>query len=205
MCQLKKVYTETDQLDSTIEKIEKFSNVEAIECYLYQKKFSASAHCKMYKKWIFDGIRYPVGYYYEDMAIICKILDRVTNVAVSNQQKYYYVQRGDSIMGETFNLKKMHRIEIAEQIHQFVESNYPMMIEAANARCFLAAIQTYREIPLLKKQESQITLIWSEIKKYRKSVIKDKKAKKSHRIMAISSYGGKRFLKKLGDLYSIIQ
>ena len=51
-------------------------------------------------------------------------------------------------MGEKFNSKKMHRIEIAEEIRSFIKKNHPDLIKAANDRCFLAAMQTFRELPL---------------------------------------------------------
>ena len=202
MCQMKKIYSDSDRLDSVYEDISIMDGVQAMENYLYQRRFTASAYCKLYKRSIFDGLRYPVGYYYEDMAIICRILERATKVAVSNQQKYYYIQRNDSIMGESFNPKKMHRIEIAEDLRCFVEQKYPQLICAAEARCFLAAVQTYREVPLNKAYTEYIDAIWEKIIAYRKKVLADRKAKTSLRIIALCSYAGKRALKCLGQLYT---
>ena len=201
-CQLKKTYSDTDTLDELPEAVEVFDGVTAMEHYLYQRKFTASAHCKMYKSAIFQKIRYPVGYYYEDMAVICKVLEKADRVAVSNLQKYYYLQRGDSIMGESFNPKKMHRIEIAEDIKRFAEEKYPGLLPAARARCFLAAVQTYREVPLEESNRKWIDAIWKEITTYRSGVLRDKRAKISHRVIALSTYSGKKSLKALGALYT---
>ncbi len=202
MVQLKKIYKDTDELDQIEEKVEIIGRVEAIECYLYQKKFTASAHCKMYKSSVLQGIRYPKGMYYEDMAVICQLLDMSDKVTVSNQQKYYYFQRETSIMGESFNESKMHRIKIAEEIYVFIAEKYPDLTDAAKFRIFLAAVQTYREIPYRDEYADYIDVAWTNIKKYRGSVIRNKKAKVSSRFIAISSVLGKRIFNWLGDLYT---
>lgn len=205
MVQMKKIYKYTDELDQIKEKVEIINKVEAIEFYLYQKKFSASAHCKMYRSSILKGIRYPKGMYYEDMAVICQLLDMSDKVIVSNQQKYYYFQRENSIMNEKFNKKKMHRIKIAENILVFIEAKYPELIDAAKFRIFLAATQTYREIPCKDEYTGYIDVAWANIKKYRGSVIWNSKAKTSSRIIAMFSSLGKRIFHLLGYLYTKVR
>ena len=201
VCQFKKIYNTQDRLDDYKEKIEVLDKASAIENYLYQRKFTASAHCKIYKSELFAEIRYPVGYYYEDMAIICKLLDRSSKIIVSNLQKYYYVQRNGSIMAENFNLKKMQRIEISQNIRNFIIEKYPEFVRAADARCLLAAAQTFREIPFAKENNTYLMPCWKQICLYRRKVFLDRKAKKYIRLMAFSSLFGKRFLSTLGNLY----
>ena len=56
---------------------------------------------KLYKKELFDDIRYPVGKIHEDEYVIHKILIKCHNVACVSDMLYYYVQRNDSIMKST--------------------------------------------------------------------------------------------------------
>lgn len=202
MCQLKKVYSDKDKLDALPILVEVLNNKDAIKCYLYQKKFTASAHCKMYKSKLFHSLRYPVGKYYEDMAVICRLLDRADKIVISNEQKYYYVQRENSIMNEDFNPQKMHRIEIAEEIRSFIGEKYIDLIKAANARCFLAAIQTFREIPQKSEYEKYTDVVWKEIVKYRREIIIDSNTKMLHKVMGISTYCGRHCLSILGNWYT---
>ena len=116
--------------------------------------------------------------------------------------KYYYFQRSDGIMGRSFNPKKMHRIKIAEDILGYIKENYPQLARAAEARCFLAAVQTYRELPPGREHASYRDEIWHAIRKYRNSVIGNSAAKASLRIMALSTYLGKSALALLGRLYT---
>ena len=201
-CQPHKTGLNTKPIKALEEKVEKLDAISAMENFLYQRKFTASAYCKLYKREVFQKIRYPVGYYYEDFAIICTILDSISSFVVSNQRKYYYVQRDDSIMGRTFNPKKMHRIKIAEDVYGFIKTTYPQLTKAAEARCFLAAVHTFREIPLKQEYMTYVYEAYNEIKRYRCGVIADNKAKLSMRIIALSTYGGVKILKGLGDVFT---
>lgn len=202
LCGFKKIYSYDQELDMLEKRVEVLEKKEAIKEYLYQRKFTASAYCKLYKADLFSEIRYPLGFYYEDMAIICNLLDLAKRIVICNEQKYYYVQRNNSIMREQFNLKKMHRVEIAENIKNFICNNYPELIKAANARCFLATIQTFREIPFEQNYSREIDYLWSMIVTYRRGVIQDKNAKIVLKIIAICTLFGKRGMKILGKMYT---
>lgn len=201
ICCFEKTYNQDKELNNKKEKVEILSSRDAIEMYLYQKKLTASAWCKMYKRELFSEIRYPIGYYYEDMAIICELMSISRNIVISNQKKYYYMQRSDSIMGGEFNLKKMQRIEIATQIKKFIDKKYPDLNMAANARCFLAAIQTFREIPQKDEYMQDINNTWLVIKKYRFGIIRNMKTRILHKFIAINTYFGRRWLSLLGKRY----
>lgn len=201
MCAFKKVY-EGEALDVCIEHVTCLLAEEALEHLLYQRKFTASAYCKLYKRSIFAEIRYPKGVYYEDLAIIHKVLDCCNKVVIGRQQKYYYYQRSNSIMNEKFNPKKMERMNIANSQKEYVDARHPDLVSATSFRCFLAGIQVFREIPKEKEYSKYLNEAWKQIKKYRRATIKDKKAKSSLRIMALSTYAGKRVLSILSKCYS---
>jgi hypothetical protein len=52
---------------------------------------------KLFKKELFDGISFPKGRVFEDMAIMHKIFYRAKAVAVTNEIKYNYRVRENSI------------------------------------------------------------------------------------------------------------
>lgn len=65
---------------------------------------------KLYKREIFDKIRYPVGKINEDQYIIYEVLSKAEKVAYTSVPYYYYYQRSNSIMG-TYNLKRLHILD----------------------------------------------------------------------------------------------
>lgn len=201
MCNLKRIYSEKDKLSLEKEKITLMDGLSAMENYLYQGCVTPTAWCKLYKRRIFDGLRYPFGYY-EDMATICSVLERTSTIVVSNLQKYFYIQRKDSIMGEVFNSKKMHKLDIAYTIHDYISSNYPQMNRAAETRCFMTALQLYREVPWKRDYADFNDAIWHSVVKYRHNTLRNPKAKKLHRLMALSTFTGKKCTKVFGIFYS---
>lgn len=56
-----------------------------------------SACNKMYLKTMFDDVKFPVGKYYEDLAVIPKILYKAKNIVKVDKPYYIYYQRSGSI------------------------------------------------------------------------------------------------------------
>ena len=60
---------------------------------------------KLYKKELFDGIRYPAGRTFDDEFVTYKLLWKAEKICYTNQQFYFFRQRMDSIT-HTLTLKK---------------------------------------------------------------------------------------------------
>lgn len=199
-CALKMIYDFREKLDACDEDVEILNTCEALKSILYQGSFVVSACCKLYKRELFEGIRYPKGMYYEDLAVIYKLVERCDRIAVGKKQKYYYFQRSNSIMNGTFNPKKMHRIQIVNELKDYVDKIYPELCEATSTRCFKTGLLVYQEIPYKKEYKEYIEITWQQIKKYRWSTVKNSEASISIRLIALSTYLGKRILATLGNL-----
>lgn len=207
ICHMTEFYDdEAKKKDSKQEEsqISVMSSDQALKRFLLQKNLFASAWCKLYKRELFAETRYPIGYYYEDMAIIHKIFLDSDKIVWSNQKKYFYRQRRNSIMNEKFNRKKLHRIEIAEQMKEEILTVKPELKSAVYVRCFIANIQTLRELPDKKEYSVYKAEINENIKKYRRETVTNIEAKASTRCMALVSYLGIRVLKFAGSLYSMV-
>ena len=66
--------------------------------------YQPCAQAKLYKRFIFDDIRYPVGRLYEDVFIYHDILAKVKQLVLTGQNTYYYLIRSDSIMHQKYKL-----------------------------------------------------------------------------------------------------
>ena len=69
---------------------------------------------KLYKKCLFENIRYLEGKMYEDIFIAHRLLDKASKVVVTECPLYYYLIRHDSITGETFNFSRLYILEALE-------------------------------------------------------------------------------------------
>ena len=80
---------------------------------------------KIYKKKLFDDIRFPKGKIHEDEFTTYRLFDKCKKVIDTNEIMYYYRQREGSIMKSNFSIKRLDAIEaIKERIDYFNNKNY---------------------------------------------------------------------------------
>ena len=78
--------------------------------FLYQP----CACCKLYKRDIFDGIRYPIGRLYEDAFIFHYIMERAARIVYTGKVSYHYFLRSGSIMRSDYSL---HSTDIVDAVY----------------------------------------------------------------------------------------
>ncbi len=95
---------------------------------------------KLYRKELFQGIRYPVGKLNEDEFATYQILFPEETVAYINQPLYFYFQNQGSIMHSTWSERKMVAYDARdEQIAYFLQNGYPAAVRLA-ARNYLLGV-----------------------------------------------------------------
>lgn len=62
---------------------------------------------KLYKKELFDQLRYPLGKQHEDEFLIHHIVYRCKIISCVEDSLYFYLQRSESIMAQQFSVKTM--------------------------------------------------------------------------------------------------
>lgn len=85
----------------------------------YRSPIVIVAWNKLYKRFIWDDLRYPVGKIHEDEFVIHHILDKCDKVILCDEQLYYYRQREDSIMGVMSEERFINSIEFLEEREEF--------------------------------------------------------------------------------------
>ena len=79
---------------------------------------------KLYKKEIFNDIRYPDGQIYEDSYIICNLLEKAKKISFILEPLYYYVYRKNSIIN-SFSIKQFDIMKsFNKKIEVFNEKGY---------------------------------------------------------------------------------
>lgn len=159
---------------------------EALETLLYQKYFTISAWGKLYKKRVLEGIKFPIYKLHEDVGTIYKAFSKAEGVVYSDKKIYAYVQRDKSIISSNFTKKKMDYIEFTKEIVEFFKDD-KRLFKAAVSRHFSACFQILVQIPK-SEYKNEYKAIVSEIIKYRRIVLKDKKARHKNRAAALISY-----------------
>jgi hypothetical protein len=73
---------------------------------LIEKKFNNNVWNKLYRRKLFDGVLFPEGKNYEDVAVMHRNVDRASLVAVEPSVLYHYRIRSESIT-KTYTAKNL--------------------------------------------------------------------------------------------------
>jgi len=104
-------FIDTEKLEQN-NKVQSFNNKEALDqiytaiptpTFIYPWN-------KLFKKEMFDDIRYEEGNLYDDETVAHKILFKSKKVTYVKTALYYYVQRKGSMVNSPFHIKKLGRV-----------------------------------------------------------------------------------------------
>lgn len=182
--------------------VQRYGRRETMLAMLYRRKLSMYAHGKLYKRELYDQIRFPEGKLYEDIPTTWKIVQRISNTVYIDFPLYYYRQRPGSIVKEKYSSKKMDQVYAVRDILEETKQDKEIY-QAAVCLYFFCLSDLYAQVE--DRNTKEWKFLEDEIKKYRSYVIRDKKCDKTFRIMAGISYLPLCFMKMVGKKYKRIQ
>lgn len=136
-CGFKKVYNDTDSsnsLNKFLEYNKTFSRHEAMESLCENKIINFSVNDKLFKKSLFNDLRFTEGIIFEDMDLVYKLIDKSNKIFFICEPKYNYRIRQGSILHGNFSTKKMELISVYKQFLGFISKKYPDLLN--KAKCY---------------------------------------------------------------------
>ena len=103
--------------------INEYNRIEILKEILLDKNIQSYAWNKLYKKELFDEIKYPVGKKYEDIGTTFYLLEKCNKVVVTGKSEYYYINRQDSIVNNVTESTITDYIELIMQRYDYIEKN----------------------------------------------------------------------------------
>lgn len=157
---------------------------QTLEEMLYQTNFNVSAWAKMYKKTLFDNIRYPKGKIFEDAFTTYKLVMLSDKISVNLKIKYNYMIRCNSILTSEFSIDKLMLIDAYKEMGENILKKYPDLVYAVKRAETYAYISSLRQMLYienrLKDKEKEFQKQIRKNKKYilfnKKSSLRDKVA-----------------------------
>lgn len=107
---------------------------DATKMILEAKLISVHAVNKLYRRELFDEVRYPEGSITEDAAVIFSLVAQCERIAVNTKQQYYYVHREETISSAHFAPRDLATIQIWAKNEQQVIAQYPDLKDAVHTR-----------------------------------------------------------------------
>lgn len=184
MCDLVNCYENQKIEKHNREIVEELNSEQAIRMVMEAKKTSVTPVNKLYKRYIFDEIRYPEGKESEDAFVIVDILMRANKIVFTSKQKYYYIHRKGSITTSNFKEKDLNVIEAYQKNQNLIEKFYPELGDVAQMRYLWAHFYVLDKMMLSenvydKKIEKQIIDV---LRKNIWFILKDSRFNKSRKI-----------------------
>ena len=123
-------------------KVNAYNNAnQKMQKFLIGKEIGTMAWAKIYKRNLFDTIRYPVGKYHEDVFTTYQVVDKAKRIVTTDQIGYIYRKSPNSITTSKFSEKRLESIEGKKEQLLFIQKNYPGLHKEAEAGVIYACNQ----------------------------------------------------------------
>lgn len=113
---------------------------------LYHDVIDTSAWSKMYRRELFDGVSYPEGRRYEDIATTYKLMVKCDNIAVGYESKYSYAVHVNSIVNAPFEKYKLDMLDMTDDMGTNVLKIYPDLDKAVMRRRVYSRFSTLNQM-----------------------------------------------------------
>ena len=125
ICNFYEVKDDKKIMKNNCNDVEIYNKMEILKEILLDKKIQSYAWNKLYKKALFNKVKYPVGKKYEDIGTTFYLLEGCEKVVVSGKPEYYYLNREDSIVNNVTESTIMDYVTIVDERYDYIEKNYP--------------------------------------------------------------------------------
>lgn len=124
---------------------------------------------KLYKKNLLKDIRFPEGKVFEDHFIMYKILEQAKKIIITEEKKYMYLYRTDSISHSKFNRNYFDLINAQIEQYEYISSTYHELESDSRRLMFTDLLAIMENVILdncLHIYRKEILSIIDEVKKY---------------------------------------
>ena len=113
---------------------------EAMRAIVKESWLKQPVWYKLYKTALIRDILFPVGKYHEDVFWSYQAVARVQRVSVLDTPCYFYMQRGGSIMGEGYSLRRLDALEARVLRCAYIKKHFPELVSEDQASLLLFCV-----------------------------------------------------------------
>ena len=113
------------------EKEEVLSAEQFLARLLVWDQCDSAAWDKLYHRSLFETLRFPLGKYYEDVAVCYLLVEKAGQVAMLPRRIYNYRHRKNSITVAPLNQRTFHFEEHTETVCPYIEDHFPGLRQQA--------------------------------------------------------------------------
>lgn len=176
---------------------------EAFQNILYHGIPDVSAWGKLYKRELFDGIRYPSGRIYEDTYCVADLVEKAGGLVFTHKPLYNYFLRADSLSRAPYSESKLDFIDAVDHLTRTIALACPDLHRGCVRRNVHAALSVRRYFvncgPELygKRQAVEKT-----VKENARTLLKDAQAPRRDKIAVLALLCGPAVYDAFWTLYA---
>ena len=141
---------------------------------------------KMFNRKLFKDVKFPEGKLFEDIITVNHLIYQCDKIYHVGEACYHYLQRENSIVHKTFDLKKLDYIKNAGLLKAYVYDNFPNLKEVADSYYILTISTVICDMYKYRKKfhKEYINLI-NEMKENRRLILNNKYIPSYKKVMCI--------------------
>lgn len=180
------------------EKVKVYDSAEATADVLYQRYLCSSVWGKLYKRSLFEQIRFRDGKYYEDLDIVVRLFLDCSRVVRIFKPVYFYRQIIGSFI-HTWNEKRLDVLEVTEGFERLIENRNPELLPAARDRRLSANFNIFALASNHGEREIA-DACWRVIKEYRRESLLNPRVRFKNKVGVVLSLLGRHALAAIGRI-----
>lgn len=142
------------------------SDMEAIKLCFCDNNFGFYVWNKIYKKELFEKIRFPKGKNSEDRYVVPRLIKNAKEVYYNSSPIYYYLQRDESIVHSKEKIN-FDALDADNYLVKYIEENYKELEKLAQKSLINDSLIIYNKMYLQNKMNKNMERrIYKNIKKY---------------------------------------
>ena len=127
-------------------KVTNYDTLYALDGLINENPFKQHVWNKLYKSNIALDIPYAGGKLNEDEFWTYQIFGKAKKVTRINKTMYYYFQRGSSIMGNGYNIRRLDALEGKMNRQAYIEKNFPTLATKAKVDLYGSCMFAYQSV-----------------------------------------------------------
>ncbi len=171
VCDIQHGYPGEDLAFSADKQVAVYDRKEAL-CRMWYQEILMSACAKLYKRELFESLRFTKGLLYEDVDLMYKLVWKCGGIACGTAKLYGYMHREESITTKSFDERDLDILKICRDILDFAADKGESLRRAAKAYYVVGNLRVFLNAPneepfkaVRKKCKDQICLYGREVRK----------------------------------------
>ena len=102
---------------------------DSMQELLHDGKLKQHVWNKLYRRNVIENIPFEKGKYHEDVFWSYQVIGRAKKISVIADSFYNYVQRTDSIMGESYSPKRLDALDAMQLRCEYIKTHFPDLFD----------------------------------------------------------------------------